>query len=66
MSNPRVYVRYGGSCSSCDKLVQATPILTTGSKSTKVWVRCEDCGQITLCEQTATEAASRLDGNSDE
>lgn len=66
MSDARVHVRYRGYCSGCSEPTQATPILTTSPKPTKAWIRCGDCGQITLCEQSATEAAGRLDIDTDE
>lgn len=58
--NTKIHVRFGGSCSGCGKWIQATPTLKTSSKLTEAWIRCGNCGQITLCEQDATKPAGKL------
>lgn len=53
-ASPFLYVRYAGTCPSCDSHVQATPRQKQSQKHDAEWVRCRDCGQITLCPQSAT------------
>jgi len=51
-----IHARYRGECSECDRDVQATVKTPVHAKQVDEWVRCRDCGTITLAEESGTEA----------
>lgn len=60
-SSPYIRVRYRGTCGDCGVAVQTTPRRHVNANDPALWVRCQGCGQITLCDKSGTELTASTD-----
>lgn len=59
MNHPRVYLRFAGECSECGRAMQTTPLYESSPQPTEAWVRCRECGHISLLEQVDSKAVTK-------